>query len=297
MIFAVSKEGNRIAAEPGLEGYCPGCNEKLVPKCGTVNIHHWSHDGTRDCDNWHYEPKTFWHRNWQQRFHMDDTEVGIKKNDEFHIADIIGNNDVVIEIQHSPISETEIRKREIFYDKMIWVLNARSFAQNLRISGMVEDYKVVNNLSIFNMAKDPKGRIKNVNMIVPVNDDGTIEHTLKTNMDLWKDASSAGNQWELKDWKNFQQHDLREDIANAYVGHALDNKLQGWIKRLGESGSIGVTWKRLRKSWLAAEKPIFLDMGPSCMIWLSGHEAGNKFEARLVSKDRFFTKYRKRFPH
>ena len=296
MMFALSGNGNRIVAEHGLQGFCPGCYELLIPKCGIINVHHWSHDGTTSCDNWHYEPKTFWHKNWQELFHINDIEVGIKKTDEFHIADIVGNKDVVIEIQHSPISETEIRKREIFYDKMIWILNARSFVQNIRIGGIVEDYKVINKLSLFDGKKDSKGSYKSLRMLVPPDDDGTIKQALEANMELWHQASSSETRWHFKDVKYLQQHDLPEDIATAYIGHALDNKLNGWLKREGESYPIELTWKRLRKSWLAAEKPLFLDIGPSCMIWLTKRETGNKFQAKLISKPRFLTKYRKSLP-
>jgi competence CoiA-like predicted nuclease len=38
---------------------------------------------------------------------------------------------VVIELQHSNISIEEIRKREEFYGKMFWIVDAHPFAENL----------------------------------------------------------------------------------------------------------------------------------------------------------------------
>ncbi len=48
-----------------------------------------------------------------------------------HRADILGNFDVVIELQHSNISIDEIKKREEFYKKMIWIVDANHFTENL----------------------------------------------------------------------------------------------------------------------------------------------------------------------
>jgi hypothetical protein len=41
-----------------------------------------------------------------------------------HRADIVGNNDIVVELQHSPISAEHIAARESFYGRMIWLFDA-----------------------------------------------------------------------------------------------------------------------------------------------------------------------------
>ena len=55
-----------------------------------------------------------------------NTEVIIEKHGKRHIADI-NSNGYVIELQNSPISPEEIISRESFYDKMIWIFNAKNF--------------------------------------------------------------------------------------------------------------------------------------------------------------------------
>lgn len=53
------------------------------------------------------------------------------KGGEIHRADIVGNRETVIELQHSPISPDDIRAREEFYGKMIWVFDAADFFGNM----------------------------------------------------------------------------------------------------------------------------------------------------------------------
>ncbi len=66
MLYANSNAGSKILATIGAEGYCPGCNTKLSPKCGSTNVHHCAHVASVDCDPWH-EGETPWHRNKSDR--------------------------------------------------------------------------------------------------------------------------------------------------------------------------------------------------------------------------------------
>ncbi len=127
MIYAHNPEKERIEAVPGATGVCPGCGERLVPKCGEFKVWHWAHNGRHDCDDWH-EPETEWHLGWKRLFGKENCEVVMPP----HRADIYGNFNVVIELQHSSISPSEIRKREDFYKKMIWLVDAHPFAENLQ---------------------------------------------------------------------------------------------------------------------------------------------------------------------
>lgn len=124
MIFARTETGERVEAKHGLAGFCPGCGESLIPKCGEINIHHWSHHRA-DCDPW-YEPETRWHLGWKQIVRPEATEVVIGP----HRADIVGNGGVVVELQHSSIGAEEIAEREAFYGNMVWVIDARPFREN-----------------------------------------------------------------------------------------------------------------------------------------------------------------------
>lgn len=125
MLYALAPDGRHHRAQPGAVGLCPGCNETLIPKCGLINIHHWAHHAG-DCDPW-YEPETAWHLDWKRRVRPEACEVVMGE----HRADIVGNDGMVIELQASPILLPEARAREQFYRRMVWVLDARVFAENL----------------------------------------------------------------------------------------------------------------------------------------------------------------------
>lgn len=125
MEYAIDKGERRIKAEPGLQGYCPICGSGVLARCGSINVWHWAHKNRKDCDPWS-EPETEWHLAWKRFVIPEKVEVVIKP----HRADIVGMKGVVIELQHSPISADEITERECFYKKMVWVIDAASFAHN-----------------------------------------------------------------------------------------------------------------------------------------------------------------------
>lgn len=122
----------RKSAEPNLTGYCPCCKSEVISKCGSRKIWHWSHKSKKSCDSF-YKPETEWHRKWKNFFPIDWQESVMQDpiTGEKHIADILLPNGVVIEFQNSQILEAEINARERFYKKMIWVINAEKFVNNL----------------------------------------------------------------------------------------------------------------------------------------------------------------------
>jgi hypothetical protein len=130
MIWALV-ENKKIKATPKTRGRCLLCNEKVISKCGEINVWYWSHVKDENCDNWH-EPETFWHMHWKMTFGKEKTEIIIKKKDKKHIADVLTTNNVVIELQNSPIQKSTIREREEFYgERMLWLLNGLEFKKNL----------------------------------------------------------------------------------------------------------------------------------------------------------------------
>ena len=128
----------RIEAEPKFIGaICPICKEEVIAKCGDLNIWHWAHKSKEDCDKWS-EGETEWHLNWKNEFSKEEQEVIVEENKDnwfkdykIHRADIKTNKGLVVELQNSSISNIEIIEREVFYDKMIWLINGEKFAQNI----------------------------------------------------------------------------------------------------------------------------------------------------------------------
>lgn len=110
----------RVQATPNTIGICPSCHEGVIPKCGTIVVHYWSHRSGTDCDPWS-EGETPWHAQWKTAAPVHRREVVRGA----HRADAIAGDGVVCEIQHSPISPHDIERREEFYGDMRWIFDAR----------------------------------------------------------------------------------------------------------------------------------------------------------------------------
>ncbi|MBP5713862.1 MAG: hypothetical protein J6X07_04085 [Prevotella sp.] len=132
-------DNEKVEAAKGLKGVCPICQESVIPKCGQYKINHWAHKSIAHCDKW-WESETDWHRNWKNLFPKEWQEIVAydEKTGEKHIADIKTSSDLVVEFQHSHISNEERISREEFYKNMVWVVDGTrrkrdfdKFCQNL----------------------------------------------------------------------------------------------------------------------------------------------------------------------
>lgn len=112
-------DGIRTQPFPGGRGICPNCQSSVIAKCGRIKIHHWAHEAADDCDAWS-EPMGPWHLSWQDIVSPEYIEVPIGP----HRANILSDDDIVIELQHSSIQPEEIEQREAFYDNMVWLFDA-----------------------------------------------------------------------------------------------------------------------------------------------------------------------------
>jgi competence CoiA-like predicted nuclease len=119
------KNESVIPTDKNQKAKCPYCKEKLISRVGKINIPHWAHIKTSNCNSFDKESKTKWHYENQIYFKEQGflIEQTIYKNDIFKIADVWIDNHFAIEFQHSPISVEEIEKRENHYGKVIWVFD------------------------------------------------------------------------------------------------------------------------------------------------------------------------------
>ena len=122
----------KTLAYPGGNGMCPSCGEETLAKCGHIKTWHWSHVIGSDCDSWS-EGESEWHKTWKSLFDVNQTEVVIENDGKIHRADIVANNGYVIELQHSPIPTMDMTARELFYRRMVWVIDASDAWLNGRI--------------------------------------------------------------------------------------------------------------------------------------------------------------------
>lgn len=132
MLWAIV-DNEKVDPTPKSYGACPMCGGRVLSKCGEVKVWHWAHFKDENCDTW-YEPESYWHLHWKMTFGKENAEIVINKDGKWHIADILTESEVVIELQNSPIQKDVIRKREDFYGKrMLWLINGVHFKHNFYI--------------------------------------------------------------------------------------------------------------------------------------------------------------------
>jgi competence protein CoiA len=124
MLYAMTDNGRKIQATPGATARCPECDQPVLAKCGVINIWHWAHVSTTNCDLWG-EPESAWHLEWKSHWPASQVEVVMTDGKIRHRADVVTLAGVVIELQHSAISPADIQARERFYKRMIWVFDAK----------------------------------------------------------------------------------------------------------------------------------------------------------------------------
>jgi hypothetical protein len=126
MLYGKTADGQMIEAAPKLEAVCPNCNKELVAKCGDLVIWHWAHQDLSECDPY-WEPESAWHRDWKKLVMQQFCEVPING----HRADIVADDGMVMELQHSAINLEEIAEREAAYGEMLWLFDVReSYIEN-----------------------------------------------------------------------------------------------------------------------------------------------------------------------
>ncbi|KJV36952.1 hypothetical protein VI08_01780 [Luteibacter yeojuensis] len=225
-------DGVRSLPAPGLKGECQACGRPAVAKCGEIVMWHWAHAGRRVCDPW-WENEGPWHRSWKAAFPLETHEqVMFAPDGEKHIADLRLPDGLVIELQHSKMEIEEMRSREAFYQRMIWIVDASPF---------------VSNIAIFDALPDPK---------LPFTAD----------LIVW----SPHPAWRT-DWTRPRERMSYENLLVARRSQQTPGStmllLASHKDRIGESfdetysGHHLVDWKRPRTVWLETTKPTYLDLG------------------------------------
>jgi len=132
-MFWAIVNNEKVRPQPNTFGTCPTCDGKVHSKCGEINEWHWAHYKGQNCDPW-YEPESHWHLDWKMTFGKECAEQVIRKNNEIHRADVLTKENVVIELQNSPIRKGVILEREEFYgQRMLWLINGSHFKNNFQM--------------------------------------------------------------------------------------------------------------------------------------------------------------------
>jgi competence protein CoiA len=245
----------RTEAFPGGRGICPQCKADTIAKCGTRIIHHWAHAQNKNCDPW-WENETEWHRNWKNQFPMNWREVTHIANDgEIHRADIKTKSGLIIEFQHSNISDQERISREEFYKNIIWVIDGNPFKKSFDIYHYLPD-------PTSDIAKDiawskAKRHMKGANSGIFFR----LSEARESHPEITKKDLSFGTLHSL--------YEIEEEIKESYIGHHQYD------------------WVRPREAWIETKSPVFIDFGDTYLVHLQIYDESGLNCIRKVPKKKF----------
>lgn len=125
MIYAINKNNEKIEATPKAKAFCPFCKSPVIACVGEIKNKYWRHEqkASKSCVAAQYENEKEWHSTWKRMFGPEFSEVYYTIGNESRKADVKLSNGLVIEIQHSSIDSREIRARELFHGKMVWIFD------------------------------------------------------------------------------------------------------------------------------------------------------------------------------
>jgi len=117
-------------------GYkCKNCDAEMILKKGKVKNHHFAHKVKENCIEGKKESK----EHYEMKYHLRDLfgeniemEKIIMDGDTRHIADVVCNN-VVFEVQFSPMPFDEFKKRTLGFSKngykVVWIFHKKKYGQ------------------------------------------------------------------------------------------------------------------------------------------------------------------------
>jgi competence protein CoiA len=214
-------------------------------------MHHWAHAGRRHCDPW-WENETHWHRAWKSHFPDHCREISHTASDgEIHIADIKTPTGIIIEVQHSDMTDAERLSRETFYGNLVWIVDGSAFRKNFDIFHRLPDptSELAQDLVWFKAQRQMHGAT------------GGIFWRLSENPGSTKSDNSMVEVHGI--------HEIEEQVNQVYSGHHQYD------------------WVRPRRTWLDATCPVYVDFGNDLLAKLEIYDDSGLPCIRLVSKRKF----------
>ena len=256
-------DGQRSEARTGGRGTCPDCGAAMLAKCGTRVMHHWSHVSRRNCDPW-WENETDWHREWKSKFPEECREVSHTAPDsEIHRADIKTPTGIVIEVQHSTMTDQERESRESFYRNLVWILDGQSFRKSFHLGCMLPDPNADGFEDIvwlqcartaYQFSPDP------IEDCVPL---------------FWRISETA------EDYPGLTKSNI-ETVLPSFTVHS-NQEIEEEVKA-NYRGHHQFYWTRPRQTWFDAKCPVYIDFGEELLYRLEAYDETARMCVRLVAK-------------
>lgn len=248
-------DGERREASQGAHGQCPSCGAAMVAKCGPRVMHHWAHAGRRDCDPW-WENETAWHREWKNLFPESCREIThVAPDGEIHRADIKTPTGIIIEVQHSAMTDAERISRENFYGNLVWLIDGRGFRQNF---------------DIYHLLPDPRSEM--------------AQDLIWAKATRPLQGAARGLFFRLSECRAEDPGVTRASIRGGEI-HGI-HEIESLVNK-AYAGHHQYDWVRPRRTWLDATRPVYIDFGDESLVRLETYDDSGLACVRLVAKRKF----------
>lgn len=176
---------------------------------------------------------------------------------EIHRADIKSPTGIVIEIQHSPMTDAERQSREAFYGNLVWVIDGRGFRDNFDIYHLLPDPRseVAQDLVWAEASRPMQGAARGLFFRLSESQAEFPEETITK-------ATLRGGIYH-------GIHEIEAQVQQAYRGHHQYD------------------WVRPRRTWLDADAPVYIDFDDDRLVRLETYDESGLRCIRLVSKRKF----------
>ena len=184
---------------------------------------------------------------------------------EVHRADIKTPTGIVIEVQHSTMTDTERESREAFYGDLIWIVDGRSFEKRLHLGWMLPDpnAKGFEDIVWFRQPRDAIRR--SADSTDTVSPFWRISEERKRYPDLTRE--NIGSVMPSSSLVLFHNgNDIRDQVLANYLGHHQFH------------------WTRPRRTWFDAKCPVYFDFGNELLCQLVEYDDRLQLCVRLVAK-------------
>lgn len=248
MLYAKNIEGEESVLLKGGRGICPQCGSEVIAKCGSQKVWHWAHT-VLDCDHW-TEPESFWHKSWKEIVPRENREITIGA----HRADIRLNSGLVVELQNSSISASEIKEREEFYNNMIWIFNGTKFTKNCILAECSkirpEKPRYRSTGTTFDIFKQIDGYLRLVNFVLEQD----------------KSITDAMNHYQKKINDKGLPQSLISELGFAYKSYVpfvgeLEIIKSPCLPKGLLARPVYFRWRWFSSSLASTKKPVFWDVG------------------------------------
>lgn len=186
----------------------------------------------------------------------------VAPDEEVHRADIKTPTGIVIEVQHSAMTDEERESREDFYENLVWIIDGRSFRNNFYVGWMLPDPSADGFEDIVwcgQTRRAFRNQLASTDRMGPF---WRISAERESYPGLTKEnLGVVTGLVRLHD-----PEDVRELVETNYMGHHQFD------------------WVRPRRTWFDAKCPVYIDFGEEILYQLVHYGENIGLCVRLVSK-------------